>query len=498
MATVEQERIAQEPTLGWDRTQPVVERYGTDYIPVSERHGKPWNLATFWGASNVQILAVSIGVLVGSLGLSLEWCIGAILLGNVFGTAYMALHSVQGPRLGLPQMMQSRAQFGMYGLILPNVIILLMYIGYFTSSGILGGEAFHTLIHVTTAEGIMIINACCLVVVWFGYDLLHRYTRFAAFLQAAAFIALLVELVRTLPAHLPSHSDAPGLVLLAVSFVVAWQVTWAPYMSDYSRYLPQDTPGWKTFVYTYIGAGIGGSLMFVLGAVGAQVALGALNTNTPSYLAGLFPAAMWVFLIIFLISVLPGNFGNLYGPFLVFFTIISPSGKLASKTNAWYYRILATTVVAAIGSAIGIAASAHFLADLEDFLVFTLYLLIPWTAINLTDFYIVRRGKYDIGQLYKQNGIYGWVNWWALAIYVITIGIQFPFMNDPVIFVGPAATAMGGADISWIVGFVLCCVMYYFAARYFGTRGIMGRTEIPTELAQSPASVADAGAAPTP
>lgn len=41
----------------------------------------------------------------------------------------MALHSAQGPRLGIPQMIQSRAQFGFCGAILPILLVILMYVG---------------------------------------------------------------------------------------------------------------------------------------------------------------------------------------------------------------------------------------------------------------------------------------------------------------------------------------------------------------------------------
>src|SRR5271156_3260716 len=146
------------------REEPLIlERHGIDYIPADERHGKPNTLFTFWAASNVQILAVSVGVLAIVFGLSLPWAIFAIVVGNAAGGLYMALHSVQGPRLGIPQMMQSRAQFGMYGAALPNIIVILMYIGYFVSSAILGGQAVSSLIHVTNTEGIIIINAFVLL-----------------------------------------------------------------------------------------------------------------------------------------------------------------------------------------------------------------------------------------------------------------------------------------------------------------------------------------------
>jgi len=448
------------------REEPLIlERHGIDYIPPSERHGKPYTLFTFWAASNVQILAISVGVLAISFGLSLPWAIFAIIVGNAFGGLYMALHSVQGPRLGLPQMMQSRAQFGMYGTALPNTIVILMYLGYFVSSAVLGGQAVASLFHITTAEGIIIINAFVLAIVWFGYDLFHTYCKIVTWLSTAAFLAILIKLLTIMPSHLPAGHNSAGTVLLAISVFVAWQVTWAPYVSDYSRYMPENTSTWKTFGYTYIGSVVGASFVMIIGAIAAVVALGPVSSNAPSYLAGLLSVS-WLFLLIFILGVGSGNLGNLYGPFLTFFAIISPSGALASKTTGRIARLVTTTVLAIIGTFIAIKASSNFMTDLSNFLVFTLYLLVPWTAINLTDFYLIRRGHYDIPELFKVDGIYGKVNWYALVVYALAVGIQFPFMNDPAVYVGPVSYALGGADIAWLVGFVFAAVLYYLLARY--------------------------------
>ncbi len=440
-----------------------LERHGIDYIPPEERHGKPHTLFTFWAASNVQILAISVGVLAIVFGLSLPWAIFAIIVGNAAGGLYMALHSVQGPRLGLPQMMQSRAQFGMYGTALPNIIVVLMYIGYFTSSAILGGQAVATLFHVTTAEGIIIVNAFVLLITWFGYDMFHTYNRWVTFLSTAIFVAMLVKLLTILPKHMPAGDNTAGNILLAISVFVAWQVTWAPYVSDYSRYMPENTPSWKTFTYTYIGSVVGASLVMIIGAIAAVVANAAVTSNAPSYLSGLL-AAKWLFLIIIILGVGSGNFGNLYGPFLTTFAIISPSGKLASKNTGRIARLVTTTVIAIIGTLIAIKASSNFITDLSNFLVFTLYLLVPWTAINLTDYYVIRRGHYNIPELFKAEGIYGQFNWFALIVYALTVLVEWPFMNNAWI-VGAAAKALGGADIAWMVGFVFAAVVYYIGAR---------------------------------
>ena len=245
---------------------------------------------------------------------------------------------------------------------------------------------------------------------------------------------------------------------------VAWQVTWAPYVSDYSRYMPENTSSAKVFTYTYVGSVAGASLVMVIGAIAAAIALKSVSADAPDYLGGLLGSAKWLFLIIFILGVGAGNFGNLYGPYLTFMAIISPSGKLASKTTGRTARLIATTVVAIIGTLIAIKASSNFITDLTNFLVFTLYLLVPWTAINLTDYYLVQRGKYDIPELFKVHGKYGTYNWFALVVYALTVLVEWPFMNNAWI-VGAAAKSLGGADIAWIVGFVFAGVVYYVGAR---------------------------------
>jgi cytosine/uracil/thiamine/allantoin permease len=83
-----------------------------------------------------------------------------------------------------------------------------------------------------------------------------------------------------------------------------------------------------------------------------------------------------------------------------------------------------------------------------------------------TTSYVVRNGHYNIPELFKEDGIYGKVNWYAIIVYVLAIGIQFPFMNDPAIYVGPIANSLGGADLAWLVGFLFAAVVYYLGARY--------------------------------
>jgi NCS1 family nucleobase:cation symporter-1 len=442
-----------------------IEQHGIDYIPPEDRHGKPYRLLSLWFASNVQITTVATGALAVVLGLNLTWAILSILIGNLIGGLYMATHSIQGPRLGVPQMIQSRAQFGMYGAILPLVVVVIMYIGFFVLSAVLGGQALASLLHVTTAEGIVIVNAVVLVGTWFGHNLIHAYNRVMSVVSLVFFTILLVYLAAHVPAHLAPSNVNYGTVFLVISIMVSWQLTWAPYVSDYSRYLPEDTPSRRTFWYTYVGSAIGASFVMIVGALAALTAYSRIVSNAPVYLAGLFPSVKWLFLLVFAAGVVSINLENVYGAFLTFFTGISPTGESSQGSRG---RVIATTAMAIIGTFVAILASSNFLTNLTNFVLFLLYFLIPWTAINLTDYYVIHRGRYVVRQFFQANGRWGRVNWTALIIFVATVAIEVPFM-DTTIYVGPVAKHFEGADFAWIIGFVVAAVAYYLTTRY-GTR----------------------------
>ena len=91
------------------------ERRSIDYIPESERHGHPFSQFTLWFGGNLQITAIVTGALAVVLGGDVVWSLVGLLVGQMLGAAVMSLHALQGPRLGLPQMILSRAQFGVFG-----------------------------------------------------------------------------------------------------------------------------------------------------------------------------------------------------------------------------------------------------------------------------------------------------------------------------------------------------------------------------------------------
>jgi NCS1 family nucleobase:cation symporter-1 len=91
--------------------------------------------------------------------------------------------------------------------------------------------------------------------------------------------------------------------------------------------------------------------------------------------------------------------------------------------------------------------------------------LVPWTAINLVDYYLIHHGSYDVDSFVQADGgIYGRFQWVAIGCYVIGFIIEVPFMSQE-LYTGPIAKMLGGADISWIVCLIVISPLYYFVSK---------------------------------
>lgn len=174
---------------------PLLERRSIDYIPESERHGRLYSQFTLWMGANLQITAIVTGALAVVLGGDVFWSLIGLFIGQVLGGAVMALHAAQGPRLGLPQMISSRVQFGVYGAAIPIVLVCLMYLGFTATGAVLSGQALGQLFGVSDTAGILIFAAVIVAATLFGYRVIHIIGRVATVLGIVAFVYLFSRVI---------------------------------------------------------------------------------------------------------------------------------------------------------------------------------------------------------------------------------------------------------------------------------------------------------------
>lgn len=446
------------PDAGPERTL-AVERRSIDFIPESERHGTARSLFNIWFAANMQVTAIVTGALLVIIGLSLPWAILADVIGIGVGTVFMALHSAQGPKLGIPQMIQSRAQFGYFGAVVPIIVVLLMYIGFFASSSILGGQALAGSTGFPLRPAIIVIAGVCTLIAIFGYRLIHRVERWVSLISGLGFVYLTVMLFVKHDVAAVWHAGhlSAGAFGLGVAIAATWTITYAPYVADYSRYLPTKTSIASTFWWSYAGCAISSAWMIGFGCVATAVAAKAFDGGSVTFIVDLSPhGAHWLFSIIIILGIIAVNVLNLYGAFMSWTTIATAARRhgVSRTTRAVY-----TIVVAVIATVLAVAGQGNFIDNFENFILFLAYFIIPWTAINLVDFYLIRKEDYDIAAIFEPNGPYGRASWPALVAYLVAIGVEIPFMSTT-FYTGAMVARLGGADISWVLGLIVAAILY--------------------------------------
>jgi purine-cytosine permease-like protein len=417
--------------------------------------------------SNAQIATLAVGLISITEGGNLIWSLIAIVAGTLLGTFFMAFHSAQGPQLGLPQMIQSRPQFGYVGALLVWLFAYVQYAGFNVFNTILAGEALHTTMHGNTKMWVAVVTVVGFVIALVGYDVIHKAEQFLTYTFLVVFGIFTVGVLATL--HYPAGSfDLGGFswtpFLAQFGVVAGYQISWAIYVSDYSRYLPPNVTVRKTFYWTYFGSALGGVWLMTLGALLAAWAgkdfdtIRSINAAGDKVFSG-FGAIVLLFATLGLVSV---TALNMYGGSLTLISAIDSFKKVHPTVGV---RALTIGLTAALSLAGAFAATSDFLTNFNNFLLLVLYLFIPWTAVNLMDYYVVRRGHYAIAEIFNPHGIYGRWGWHGIISYLVGFGVMVPFFSVGTLYVGPIAHAMDGADLSLFVGLPVAGLLYWWLSR---------------------------------
>ena len=444
-----------------------IERRSIDFVPESERHGRVTDQGPFWFLCNCQFFVIAIGFVGPSLGLSLGYTALAAVLGIGIGTVFQAFHASQGPGLGLPQMIQSRAQFGFRGVIVPLIADLVALMGYNVIATVLIAVGLHALWGVDRAASAIAVSLLAGALAIWGHDWLHRTFKILFWISLPLFIALSGAIVLGRAggtAHAAGAFAWPAF-LTQLASAASYNITAAPYVSDYSRYLPRRTRRDVIVAQVFGGSAVSAIWMIILGAwlasrAGFSDGLIALKTSGDAVVGGLgsLLAATTTAAVIATIAL------TAYSAMLASFTIADgftptrPSRRL---------KALVVTVMTAAWTAASIVFSDNAVTSLNALLVIILYVLAPWTAVNLIDYFFVRRGRYAILDLFTPHGIYGAWGVRGLFAYALGFAASLPFFVVPNVYTGPIAARLGGVDIGWLVSLAASAGAYLLVSRRF-------------------------------
>ena len=449
-----------------------VEPHGVEPIAVGERHGRPSNVFSLWVGANVEFATLTTGALaVGLFGLGFGQAALALVLGTLLGALLLGALTTFGPRLGVPQLIQSRGAFGFVGNYVPAFLNFLSGVGWFAINTVLGVYALEWLLHWSFIPALLLMAIVQILFAVYGYNVIHAFERYMAVALTLLFAVVTVYALPRIHFLAAASTSAPlwsglsGSFILAFGVAVSYVLGWVPFASDYTRYLPADTKPHRTFWSAYWGVALSCIWLEVLGAGLATIK----GISVPSDLVTNFlpPAVAALTMVAVVLGTVTANVLNIYSGSLSALAI-DTSVVRAIFPRRW----VAVLVVGVLGTVLSLLGRQGYYGTYENFLLLLAYWVAPWAAIAAVDYFLLRRGRYTTADLYDRRRTVGV----GLLAWLLGVAASVPFFNQA-LYLGPIAKAHPGlGDISYYVSFVVAGVVYYLAARATAPATVAGHS----------------------
>jgi NCS1 family nucleobase:cation symporter-1 len=426
-----------------------LESIGIQRIPTESRHGKSSSLFNLWFAANLTIADFALGFIPISLGMNFVSSFISIVIGNIAGAIIVGLSAIMGPKTGYPQMMGTTNSMGHGIMRVFGIINLSNTVGWFIVNNILSVLALYLIFGVSYLLLIPIFVLIIYVVAYIGYNFIHKVERVLSYILGVLFLVILVEVL-----FFPSHQmlqNFSGLSLSfpkidisffgMIAFSYSYLMSWGPYASDYSRYLPQNTSLKRVFSSTVAGSFISTTFVEIVALVISFVTLSGSYASSLIAVSGRF---YQISLMTIALGGIAANVLNLYSASL--------SGLVGGIKMS---RTRFVGIVAVVGAALSILFYKGFYTFFESFLLVLDYWISPWVAILVIDFVVLKRQKLNFEKK---------LNWNGIIAYCVGLAVSVPFMN---VYLGSfnytflISKGLGGIDISYFIGFIVAAVLYY-------------------------------------
>ena len=300
----------------------------------------------------------------------------------------------------------------------------------------------------------------------FGYRWIHTVSRWLTWPLVVVMVVLSIATFAdsAIPAGaFDLGAFRAGPVMTVFVIVAGFQLGWAPYVSDYSRYLPAKVGVRSTFWWTYLPSGLSAIWVFVIGAVASAAYPGATPVDAFKKAAdSLFGGLGRIVVFALLIGLLAVMAINQYGGMMSMISIkdsfspVTPTRRIRAICIAAMFLL-----VWGVAQFVGVNRFNEFYGNV---LIFLAYVFTPWTAINLVDYFWVRRGLYAIREIFNPKGIYGRWGWRGNLAYLVGMLVMAPFMvTTP--YVGFLAARLDDVDYSMFIGLPVAGLLYSYFCR---------------------------------
>jgi nucleobase:cation symporter-1, NCS1 family len=446
-----------------------IEVRGFDHIPEPERNMALRHVDYLWVGTSVNLFAFALGSIAITLGLNLWLALAACVVGNLT-YAYMAFGSIVTVRAGLPVSTLARAAFGIRG-NLPNALLSwIASVAFEVINTVFGVEALLALFQVVgwndsgnagKLVAVLLQLVLCGGIAVLGHATMVWFQRiFAALVGVAllvviAFTASKVDWANPGPPHAHLATTATAAAFLTAAAVIASNpMSFLFNGPDWVRYLPSATPARPIFSHVFWASYLPSLVMTMMGVFCAT--LGDMSDPV----AGLKPfMPPWLF-IVYIFAVVGGSLASNVPTYY-------SSGLSLQAIGLRLHRYAATMLDVVVSTAIAlyIIFVQDFSAALNNFIALLVVWVGPFGGVWLCDGYL-RRGKYDVRAIHSEEGAagryWGWRGLKPSGCIAIAAGMAVAAMTmKSPLYDGPIATALGGADLSWILGLPVSMLSYW-------------------------------------
>lgn len=400
----------------------LLENAGLDIIAESDRKGRPRDLFMPWFAANISVLGLSWGAWVLSFGLSFWQAVIAGAVGVVVSFGLCGIIAILGKRGSAPTLALSRAAFGYNGNRLSAAISWILTVGWETVLCILATLASATVLRAlgwhneTGAQivGFLVTVGLAASAGILGFEAIMRVQTWITWATGALTVIYLILVAPQIDiaalAGLPAGPPAAvigALVMVATGFGLGWVNAAA----DYSRYLPRSASSAGVVGWTTLGSALPVVVLVFFGIllVGSDAELGqAINADPIGALTTILPTWFLVpFAVVAILGLAGGIIMDLYS-----------SGLSLLATGLPLRRHTATAIdatIMALGTIAVTFGASDFLGPFQGFLTTLGVVIAAWAGIMIAEV-IMRRRDYDEQALFTPDGVYGSINWEAIAL----------------------------------------------------------------------------------
>jgi NCS1 family nucleobase:cation symporter-1 len=451
-----------------------IEGHGMEPIPASARYGSANRVFTVWFTPNLVPAAFFLGTLAAAsfIGLGFWTSIAAIIVGNLVGSVLVGLLATMGPKTGMAQMPLARLAYGK-SIVVPGLLNWLSCIGWDGINSVFGAAAISILTGLPFVVSLIVIVVCQGLLGILGYEAIHTFEKYMAIVLAVMFAVLTIAIAGQAGtgiarADAVSGADQIGSFILYSTIIASFVLAWALYASDYTRYLPENTPSSKVFWWTVLGLTLSAGWVETLGLLVADKATAGGAVDTINTILSGTPLAALAMLAIG-IGTVAVNAMNDY------------TGSLSLQAAGIRVpRVYSAILVAVLGFGVTLWLNAgELVGKIENILLFLSYWIAPWAAVVLADWRL-RRGRATVSRLVDfgslPSGVLG------LASLIVGFVVSLPFQtstlggdlatNTGLPINSIAANQLHYADLAYLVGFVVAYAIFWIGARSMADRSV--------------------------